>query len=75
MFRTFIEKIGQARRLIVRAELTLTALQATFWLALAAASAGGVLLVRRRLTSGDDSNNALVTDDRGWVRHEDDIAR
>ena len=32
----------------MRAELTLTALQATFWIALIVVSAGAVLLLRRR---------------------------
>jgi hypothetical protein len=35
-------------RLVVRAELTSTALQATFWIALIVVSAGAVLLLRRR---------------------------
>ena len=38
----------QVPRLVVRAELTLTALQATFWIALIVVSAGAVLLLRRR---------------------------
>ena len=33
---------------MVRAELTSTALQATFWIALIVVSAGAVLLLRRR---------------------------
>ena len=38
----------QVPRLVVRAELTSTALQATFWIALIVVSAGAVLLLRRR---------------------------
>lgn len=48
--RTVASKIRRARRLVVRTELTLSALQATFWLALVAISVGAVLLLRRRLT-------------------------
>ena len=39
---------AQVPRLVVRAELTSTALQATFWIALIVVSAGAVLLLRRR---------------------------
>jgi hypothetical protein len=49
--RTVISRIGQARRLIVRAELTLTALQAAFWVGVATVAMGAVLLLRRRSTS------------------------
>ena len=38
--RTVLTKLRQVRRLVVRAELTLTALQATFWIALIVVSAG-----------------------------------
>ena len=46
--RTVLTKLRQVRRLVVRAELTLTALQATFWIALIVVSADAVLLLRRR---------------------------
>ena len=38
--RTVLTKLRQVPRLVVRAELTLTALQATFWIALIVVSAG-----------------------------------
>lgn len=46
--RTVLTKLRQVRRLVMRAELTLTALQATFWIALIVVSAGAVLLLRSR---------------------------
>ena len=46
--RTVLTKLRQVRRLVVHAELTLTALQATLWIALIVVSAGAVLLLRRR---------------------------
>ena len=46
--RTVLTKFRQVPRLVVRAELTLTALQATFWIALIVVSAGAMLLLRRR---------------------------
>ena len=45
--RTVLTKLRQVRRLVMRAELTLTALQATFWIALIVVSAGAVLLLCR----------------------------
>jgi hypothetical protein len=45
--RTVLTKLQQVPRLVMRAELTLTALQAT-WIALIVVSAGAVLLLRRR---------------------------
>ena len=47
--RTAASKLRQARRLVLRTELTLGALQATFWLALVVASVGAVLVLRRQL--------------------------
>jgi hypothetical protein len=47
--RTAASKLRRARRLVVRAELTLSALQATFWIALAVVSLGAVLILRRRI--------------------------
>jgi uncharacterized protein (UPF0548 family) len=49
--RTGISRVGQARRVAVRAELALTALQAVFWFALATVPVGAVLLVRGRRNS------------------------
>lgn len=46
--RTVLTKLRQVRRLVVRAELTLTALQTRLWIALNGVSAGAVLLLRRR---------------------------
>jgi len=45
--RTVGTELRQVRLLVVRAELTLTALQATFWIALIVVSAGAGLLLRR----------------------------
>jgi hypothetical protein len=50
VLRSTGSKLRRARRLVVRTELTLSALQATFWIALVGLSVGAVLLVRRRLT-------------------------
>lgn len=46
---TVVSKINRVRGLVVRAGLTLSALQATFWFALVAVSLGPVLLLCRRL--------------------------
>jgi hypothetical protein len=47
--RAIPSKVGQARRLIVRTELALSALQAALWIGLVAVSLATVLLLRRRL--------------------------
>ena len=57
--RTVLRKLRQVPRLVVRAELTLTALQATFWIALIVVSAGAVLLLRRRAQRSRGSLTAL----------------
>jgi hypothetical protein len=46
--RTVVTKLRQVPRLVMRAELTSTELQATLWIALIVVSAGAVLLLRRR---------------------------
>jgi hypothetical protein len=55
--RKILTKFGQARRLTVRAQLTLGALQVASWVALLTISVGAVLLLRARCTrrSADDS--------------------
>ena len=60
VLRTILARLRQARRMIVRVELTLSALQATLWFALAATVVGAALLVRRRLaTSAPRTGNQL----------------
>ena len=50
--RTVLTKLRQVRRLVMRAELTLTALQATFWIALIVVSAGAVFVAAPSALSG-----------------------
>jgi hypothetical protein len=66
--RTFASKAGQVRRVIVRTELALSALQAAFWVALVCLSLAAVLLLRRRLTEshlGEDLQPAEGLDQDG----------
>jgi hypothetical protein len=53
--RRVFAKIQQARRLFLRVELTLGALQMALWLSLAIVSVGALLLVRRRITAAAPS--------------------
>jgi hypothetical protein len=66
--RGFASKLGQLRRVIVRTELALSALQAAFWVVLVGLSLAAVLLVRRRLTAshrGEDLQPAEGLDQDG----------
>jgi hypothetical protein len=59
LLRTVVTKLRQARRLLLRVELTISALQVAMWLALVAASVGGVLIVFRRITATRPDNSVL----------------
>lgn len=60
LVRTIVAKLRQARRLLVRAQLTWGLLQVVFWTAVVASAVGATLSLRRRVGRPSHSVNGPV---------------